>query len=222
MKDNKNIINNYDLFIFDWDGTLSTSTRLIKFTKIFRKRYRMHRHAALGENPYSSMKPVSMKVSKMNIYELEERDRVFSWLYSIYYLIEKPKMREGAAELIRLLKKRGKKVAVLSDSRARRLMQEINEQNLQESIDMIISSDMINVYKPDPRGIHFIMKQLKEKKGTTIYIGDMPSDVITARFAGVAACAVGGGFESDRALMEANPEHFFSSILEMYKKLKHL
>lgn len=213
------MIDNFDLFIFDWDGTLSTSTSLVKLTRLLKPRYYLRRIQEQG-NIYRGLKPLNPARLGLKAYELEERDRFFSFLYSIYSAVERPRMREGSFELIRLLKSRGKKVAVLSDSRLRRLMDEISMAKLDGRIDLVVSADMINVYKPDPRGIELVARRMGIKKSRCVYIGDMASDIMTAKFAGVASCAIEGGFESAGHIVAAKPNYMFRSVMEMYRKLR--
>ena len=85
---------------------------------------------------------------------------------------------------------------------------------------MILSSELVHAYKPSPKGIMLMAKELGFKVGECLYVGDMASDVMTAKFAGMDSCAVGGGLDPYNELKEANPTYLFKNTFELYKDLE--
>jgi FMN phosphatase YigB (HAD superfamily) len=201
------------LFIFDWDGTLSTSTALVRFSRFFKTRYSpkyILEHSYLFKSrPDLGHADISL------MHEEEEKNLLYAKLYEIYALFTRPKLREGAVELLSLLKKEGKKTAVFTDAKRYRTIREIRMNGISKKIDYLLSADSIGAYKPNPTGLEIIVREARVSKRSSVYVGDMASDIFTAKFAGVHSCAVGGGMNSINALKDAKPDFVFSSTEEM-------
>lgn len=194
----------YDLFIFDWDGTLSTSSALVKVTRFLKRRYNIgyiKNHKELYT--IGSMKDVRRK---------EGRAKLYSFIYDIYSRFTRAEMKPGAMELLKTLKKHRKKVAVFSDSNRHRLYIETRKTNAVKYIDFILSADSIRSFKPDPAGIYTVMDNFDVPKKRCLYIGDMAVDVFTARFAGVDSCAVCDGLDPKDLLKRVGPDYLIDGI----------
>ena len=61
--------------------------------------------------------------------------------------------------------------------------------------------------KPAPDSVLEAMRQMGVSARETIYIGDSDVDVLTAKNAGVACCAVSWGFRDEQCLRDAGAEH---------------
>lgn len=206
------LINDYDLFIFDWDGTLSTSTMLVRVSHFFKQRYNpdyIRRHADQYRQP-----------KRANIPFRATEARTVSWLYEFYSIFTKPRLREGSIELLKSLKKRNKKIALFSDGAQHRVHKEVKRLELEEYFDMILSAETIHSYKPNPTGINIIAKELKVRKSRCLYIGDMSIDIFTSRFAGMKVAAVGNGLDPYATLVATKPDYIFESIEALARKLR--
>jgi HAD superfamily hydrolase (TIGR01509 family) len=207
-----------DLFIFDWDGTLSTSTTLVSATRLLKLRYNLN-DIMRRSGEYSSAKPIKGNISEY-IRKHEERMRIFSWLFDLYYFFAKPQLKPGAKAAISELKRQRKMIAIFSDSKHYRLVKEVTELGLADSIDMVLSAETVNVYKPNPSAILAIAKEFGILKGRTMYVGDMASDIMTAKFAGMKSCGICGGMDPCRVVRAAKPDMVFRSMAEFAKSLK--
>ena len=210
----------YELYIFDWDGTLSTSTTLVRLSNLFKGRYNLE-EIRKHKDKYSRTNFKDKKSVKEYIRGRGEAGMFYSNLYSLYSVFTRPRLREGSKELIRLLKGRDREVALFSDSKYYRLLREVEHEKIKKEFSIILSSELIHAYKPDPKGILLIAKELGFKAKECLYIGDMASDVMTARFAGMDSCAVGGGLDPYPVIMEAKPTYIFRNTFELYKDLKN-
>lgn len=197
------LIDRYSLFIFDWDGTLSTSTSIVKLARLITRRYSVS-HITVNSDRY--------RVERMPKFKDERTGRLYSLAYWIYSIIYKPKLKPGVLELLKLLKKKGKKIAIFSDSNRFRLAIEVNRLGVMDYADFVLSADSIKKLKPNPTGLITIVKQFGYRKGRCIYVGDMASDVFTARFAGLKACAVADGVDSYGLLKRVGADYITRSI----------
>lgn len=206
------LLKNYDLFIFDWDGTLSTSTVLVRVSHFFKKRYNpeyIRSHASSYKQP-----------KKVNIPFRSAEARTVSWIYELYSVFTKPRLREGTVELLKELKKRNKKIALFSDGAQHRVHAEVKRLGLEEYFDVILSAETIHAYKPNPTGIGIISKELGIKKSKCLYVGDMSIDIFMARFGGMKVCAVGNGLDPYATLIATKPDYIFESTEALARKLR--
>ncbi len=95
----------------------------------------------------------------------------------------KIRLREGVLEMLKYLKEKGLKIALLSNSSREDVMNIVDYLGIGEFFDVIISVDDIRKGKPDPEGIMKIMEILKDKD--VVYVGDRDVDRETAERAGV-------------------------------------
>ena len=69
--------------------------------------------------------------------------------------------------------------------------------------------------KPDPAGTLAIMRRLGARAGDTVFIGDSPTDVRTARGAGVRLVGVGWGFRPEAELRAAGAVTVVQTVAEL-------
>lgn len=209
----------YGLYIFDWDGTLSTSTTLVRLSSLFKTRYRLE-EILKHKDKYSIPDLTDARGVSDYIKEYSEASMFYSNLYGLYSIFTRPRLREGSKEMLSLLRRHGKEIALFSDSKYYRLRSEIEHAKVEGDFNLVLSSELIHAYKPSPKGILLIAKELGFKVDECLYIGDMASDVMTAKFAAMDSCAVAGGLEVYRELKEAKPTYLFRNTFELYKDLE--
>ena len=200
-----------ELFIFDWDGTLATSGTLIRISKMLKARYRLD-YIMKHKEEYKVRSIADLQIK-------EEESRLVSKVYQLYARFSNAKLKPGSEEMLKLLKRKGKRVCIFSDSNTSRLLSETRRTNVLRYVDFILSADSIGRYKPDPSGILLIVDKYRTKKTKTVYIGDMASDIYASRFAGVKACAVADGLDPMGLLREMKPDYIFESTYSMFKAL---
>ena len=194
----------YDLFIFDWDGTLSTTTPIVIFARLLKPRYSVA-HIEQHEGSY-------MHESIAELRAQEEINKLYDFAYSLYSVLYRPRLKNGAMETLESLKSRGKRIAVFSDSNRYRLHIEADRLGVAKYADMVLSADSIKKFKPNPAGLRAIMKRFRISSKRCIYIGDMAVDVFTARFAGIASCVVRDGVDPYATLKSARPDYIAASL----------
>jgi phosphoglycolate phosphatase-like HAD superfamily hydrolase len=207
------ILSKYDLFIFDWDHTLTTSTLMLDILYILnlgrKKRRALERMKA--DAPRNAIKRIRIK---------QDVNRFYAFFDDLYSIVFRPKLKPEALALLELLKKNRKKVAIFSDSKIYRLAKETRELGVLNKVDFILSAESIDRYKPDPTGLLVLIDRLKARKDRTLYIGDMTSDILAAKFAEVDSCAVSDGIDLHAQLMDARPSYVYKTLRDFMDALK--
>jgi HAD superfamily hydrolase (TIGR01549 family) len=100
------------------------------------------------------------------------------------------RVREGTAEALQLLRERGYRLGVISnsDGRIEALLQSVG---LAGFFDFIIDSHVVGIEKPDPRIFHMGCERAGAKPEEAIYVGDIfEIDIAGARGAGLRAILI--------------------------------
>lgn len=120
----------------------------------------------------------------------------------------------GVADMLGRLKAAGVRMAVYSN-KADSFSREIVEHYLPGFFQLIRGKvDGVPV-KPDPAGIHSIMRELDARPETTLFVGDSSVDVRTGHNAGLKACGVTWGFRPRSSLEEAGADRLADTVEEL-------
>lgn len=209
------LLDRYDLFIFDWDNTLSSSTAPIRAMQLVKKDVLLW-YARTHSEKYR--KELTLKMDDMLNKAAE--NNFYAKLYDTYSRFFRPGLKSGALDVLRLLKRNGKKVAIFSDARTYRLFSETRGLGVLRYADLALAAESIHYYKPNPAGLLLIMDRFKVSKAKTVYIGDMASDILTAKFAGVDSCGVADGLDPYDGLKSAGASHMFRNMSGLLSTLE--
>lgn len=204
----------YDLFIFDWDHTLTTSTLAVTLLYLFgakRKKASIERMRSRKTSEFSAR----------NVTITEDVSRVYSMFDDVYGLVFRPRLKPDAMRVLELLKRKGKKVAIFSDSKAYRLLKETEQLGVLKYVNIALSAESIGYFKPDPTGLLVLLDRYRVPKRRALYVGDMASDVLTAKLAGLDSCAVADGIDSFDRLKAEKPDYLFAELGSFLESLKY-
>ncbi|HPW77264.1 MAG: Phosphoglycolate phosphatase [Candidatus Omnitrophica bacterium ADurb.Bin292] len=87
----------------------------------------------------------------------------------------------------------------------------------------VLAGDNGLPFKPDPASLFYLMGETKAKPEETLFIGDSPVDIQTARNAGVEIVCLSHGFTPEKTLARANPDylvHHYDEILKLARQKK--
>ncbi|MEM0149411.1 MAG: HAD family hydrolase [Candidatus Micrarchaeaceae archaeon] len=213
------ISDKYDLFIFDWDGTLERVMYMYKLNERLNPFWKNKKKSSFKDAASPNDKRQIEKQLK-RLENIEERDeRKLKFLLDMYMLFEKPKMQDGSLSVLRSLYNRGKAMAIFSNGASWRIKREIRDLSIDHYFSALISAQHIGSLKPNPLGIHLIMRKCGAVSRRTLYIGDMVDDIKTARAAGVDSCGIAAGFDNYTALEDEKPTYLFRNMREFQKAL---
>ena len=108
---------------------------------------------------------------------------------------------DGIPQLLTALRKRGIKVAVLSN-KIDSASQQLIEYFFPEKTDVVFGEHVGVPRKPDPTSCRMVMQQLGVQPEQVLYVGDSGTDMHSAKNAGLYAVGVTWGFRSKEVLLK--------------------
>lgn len=208
----------WDTVIFDLDGTLLNTLEDLKDSVNF----------ALGEAgmPLRSMEEIRgfvgngvMRLMELSVPEGKknpEFEKVFGAFKEYYSLHcnEKTGLYDHVEELLRELKSRGYKMAIVSN-KYYDAVQELREQYFSEYIQVAIGEKVGINRKPAPDTVIEALKMLESTRETAVYVGDSEVDIATAKNALMDCISVTWGFRTKEEQQRAGGKVFVDDPLEI-------
>lgn len=201
----------FETYVFDLDGTLlETLKDLSASTNFALRQYDMPEH---------SIEDVRMFVGN-GVKKLMERaipngldNPKFEEVYATFrqhYLnhnLDTTKPYDGIPELLRELKGRGKKLAIVSN-KFYAATQDLARHFFPDTIKVAIGERENIKKKPAPDTVVEALRQLGVSKEGAVYIGDSDVDIMTARNSGLPCASVLWGFRDKEFLLEHGATFF--------------
>ena len=207
----------FDLLVFDWDGTLFDSTALIT---------RCIQAACVDVGVAMPTDEQASYVIGMGLVEAlqhaapglpRERYPELGARYRHHYVARQHEIMffDGTLAMLEALKTRGHLLAVATGKSRRGLDDALNTSALRGIFDATRTADE-TASKPDPRMLHELMNDLVVAPARTLMIGDTTHDLQLALNAGVASIGVSYGAH-DHESFEAFPtRHVAHSMADLH------
>ena len=211
----------YELIVFDMDGTILDTLEDLKNSTNHTLRLHHMPERTLGEirsfvgNGIRKLieRAVVEGTSEHKIYEIQGD---FMEHYGIH-CADSTRPYDGVIDLIRELRNRGYKTAVVSN-KADAAVQDLCIQYFPNLFDLAIGEKPEIAKKPAPDMVNLALDQLQVSRENAVYIGDSDVDVATARNSNLDMIAVDWGFRTREFLLEQGAETIVSrpeEILEL-------
>ena len=176
------IMNNYETFLFDWDGTLARTVEL--WLQEIHKRYQQYGiqiSAADNARHFGNLKaPLLYGLPAHQLSEFQEGvNEVMATLMPSVSLYD------DAAVMLRKLKEQGKQVGLVTTSLRKNLDLVMPNHGVEDVFDIIITSEDVQKHKPDPESILLAIERLHASPAKTIMLGDTDKDLLAAKNAGI-------------------------------------
>ncbi len=205
--------------ILDIDGTLVDTNyhHAIAWYRAFRRHgvvvpvWRIHRHIGMGGDQL---------VGAVAGDELEKRlgDAVRAAQDEEYsQLIGETAPFEGAAELLRTLKRRGHRLVLASSAKSHEVEHYLGLLDAAELADGTTTSADVEATKPQPDLVLAAMEQAGDDRA--VMIGDSTWDCEAAKRAGIPAIAILTGGFSEQELRDAGAVAVYESIVMLAERL---
>ncbi len=123
----------------------------------------------------------------------------------------------GVIGLLERLQAAGIGVGVVTSKLREDALAELGATGLDEHVDVLVAFEDTDEHKPDAAPQHEALRLLQATAG--VGVGDLPSDIASARAAGLAAIGVSWGYGARDALLEAGAEHVCDSTEELVREL---
>lgn len=174
----------YDAYLFDWDGTLADSHSM--WFALFRKQ--LVRYGINASDIEISQKLFGRYEEGIREYKAIPREdlphlttELNETVLAQYPLVD---MFGDAKQVLETLKRKGKKLALITASYRETIDIAISRHDLLELFDVTVAGNEVTAQKPDPSGIRLVLDQFGIKPAQAIMMGDSPKDLLAARNAG--------------------------------------
>lgn len=151
----------------------------------------------------------------LNLGLSEDQWKEASELWAELYKKEKSALFPDVKPVLTFLKENGLELGVVSNGRTERVGGEIRNLGLNGFFESLIFHEDVKESKPSPEAILLSLKRLNVQPDKTLYIGDLPEDIIASRRAGTRSVALTRGYSSKERLEAEGPDFIFGSLEEM-------
>lgn len=213
--------NKIDTVIFDLDGTLLDTKRLIfqSFIHVFEKYFPEHEltdeelDSFFGPTLYQSFSRYSTDekmIEEMIAYYREFNQAMHDEMVQAF---------PNVKDVLHYLAKHKYKLAVVSSKKNDLVNHGLEFTKIREYFTLVIGSDDVVLPKPNPEGLLLAKEKLEGKN--CLYVGDSVSDIVAGKNANMKTCAVIYRTDDSRAdaLLEAKPDYIIDSMPQLLKRL---
>ncbi len=226
-----------DLYIFDLDGTLIDSGEDIAdcVNEAFSHfgYFKIEQNKLINFLGDGARKLIerALKESTRGKFDFESDfgkqkfDELLNWYLNFYYEnpVKTTRLYAGIKELLKMLKEKGKKTAVLTNKPGRISKIILEKLEVAQYIDLIVSPDDFSKKKPDPAALEYTVEKINEKFGTSftknnvIMIGDSRVDIECGKAFGCKTVGCRSGIGNTDEMMKAGPDLSFAVASEIEK-----
>ena len=174
---------NYDIYLFDWDGTLadSTSVWIAAARRQFDERDLHPTDAEIIVSLGDWQNMLSLGVTKEELPGF----RLAARAEAMQNLPDAP-LFSGADAVLRRLKTAGKRLAVVTAMHREIIDHMLAHHSYQDFFDVVISGSDVQQLKPHPEGLLLALEKIGHDKGDRVLmLGDTTRDILAAHEAGV-------------------------------------
>lgn len=189
----------YDVYIFDLDGTLldslddlALSVNYALYQENFPERSIEEIRNFVGNG---IRKLIERAVPQGTSEEATERVLVAFKSYYLLHSADNTKPYNGIIEMLKELKSRGKRIAVVSN-KFDKATKDLCNCYFGNLIDLAIGESEMISRKPSPDGVNEVLRLLKVKTTECVYIGDSDVDILTANNSGLPCISVTWGYRN--------------------------
>lgn len=136
------------------------------------------------------------------------------------HCLDKTKPYDGILELMRSLKAKGYKMAIVSN-KIDSAVKELNDRFFSDYVSVAIGEKANVRRKPAPDTVIAALKELHSERSEAVYIGDSEVDLKTAQNSGLPCIAVLWGFRDRDHLTENGAVLFAEKPADVLSVLKH-
>jgi phosphoglycolate phosphatase len=206
----------FDLIVWDWDGTLADSTGMIARALVQAAEQVGLPTLALADARHVIGLGLRESIQTLFGHLSDEQSQALAKQYTLnYYAAEQAiPLYEGASTLIAELAKRGYKQAVATGMGRRGLNLALEHTALAKYFQATRTVDEC-FSKPHPQMLDELMDFLVTTPERTLMIGDSSYDLQMAQNAGVESVAVTFGAHTSQQLLQLNPKAIFNTFGEL-------
>ncbi len=208
----------FDCFIFDWDDTLVRSReQCFKAFKDTLSEITGGRDN-ISKERFREYDKVGYKHKNIYLdYKIDKKGQDMFLSKFMENCVESLEFTEGSLDILKHLKKTGKKIAVATNGYISNIIKIASRYKVLELFDIITGIDDSLNPKPSPDMLNHIINALNVNKEKTVMIGDRDVDIIAAHAAGVFSAAITSGPIDNKWLIKEKPEIIAYSVKTLFE-----
>jgi phosphoglycolate phosphatase len=211
-------MNNFDLIMFDLDGTLiETAPEICDAVNDTLRRFDLPDVSQQQVNDWighgtRELLIQALAFSSMTRLEVVRASETFPLIaaeFDIHYQARcgtRSHLYPQVRETLTALRAQGVKLAVVTNKEGRFTETVLNVHHMRGLLDDVVSGDTLPTKKPDPAGIFHCLAQFGVPAHRALFVGDSSIDVATARNAGVAVWALPYGYNMGQPIESCAPD----------------
>ncbi len=210
---------NFKGYIFDIDGTITATNRLIFAT--FNHVADKYLNKFLTDSEIISLfgptEDVILKVWMGKNYEEARKD------YYKFYDVNHDSMASpypGIIEIIKEIKDSGLPLGIYTGKGRTSTEITLSKIGILDYFDLIISGDDVRNHKPSPEGIQKFAEKFNLFPENILMIGDAPADIIAAKTAGAKVASVLWDSYALDTIKRLKADFYFKTVIELHKFIK--
>lgn len=205
------MLRNFDGFIFDVDGTLTSTNELIfsSFNHVTQKY--LNRKVSSEEiiAMFGPTEDVILKKWMKKDYHEARKD------YFDFYSSKHQSMAEiypGMYDILQFIKSKNIPLSIYTGKGKDSAEITLKEIGVYHFFDMIVTGDDVKEFKPSREGVDMFIKAYNLDRNRVLMIGDAPADIIAAHSSGIKAASVlWDSYAKDKVLL-MNSDYYFETV----------
>jgi len=110
---------------------------------------------------------------------------------------------------------------IVSHNKTKTILEHLGNEGIEDFFKGVYGSDKIPVQKPDPMALQPVLENYKKRRREDfIIIGDMPSDLIAGKEAGLWTIGIASGVSNKEILAKVNPDLLIDSLDDLLKLIQ--
>ena len=206
----------FAVVLFDFDGTLVDSVRLI--LESYHHTMRVHGLPQHSDAFWVAGLGTPLRVQFRRFTCEEEKVQQLIATYREWNLAHHDAMvtaYPGALDAVRTLKAQGSRLAIVTSKNRHGLEKGLDLCGFHGLFDVLVTSDDLEASKPSPEPVHLALARLGAKPAQALLVGDSPHDIAAGRDAGATTAACLWGPFSREQLAAERPDHWLASFADL-------
>lgn len=203
----------YSTVLFDLDGTLLDSTRLILDS--FHHTFAKHGLPAQPDDTFLAGVGTPLRVEFAKHCNSPEEVEAMIATYREYNFHHHDRMVSafpGSVACVRTLAAAGVRLGIVTSKGRHGAQIGLTALELLDVFEVVVCAEDVTRHKPDPEPVHHAMNQLGSSPGQTLFIGDSLHDMRAGRGARVSTGAALWGPFARKSLALTEPTYFFEAF----------
>ena len=210
------IIVRFTAVLFDFDGTLIDSTRLI--IESYHHTMRAHRGHSLPDHEWIAGLGTPLRVQFRRFTDDAAEVQRMIDTYREWNLAHHDAMVRafpGAVDAVTSLRAQGVRLAIVTSKNRHGVERGLALCGFDSLFDEIVTSDDLEASKPDPAPVLAALARLGAPPPSALFVGDSPHDIAAGRDAGTSTAACLWGPFQRHTLAAEHPDFWLNSFLEL-------